>query len=106
MCDPEDLRAEADEKGVPSTAHVPQSPQLEEHVTDIETDLLWEGRPHPPRGDVPNRSSFLDYGDGEGEPQDQATPFHSQATRQLRLQSSSNSNSNSRTVSLRVSPST
>uniref|UniRef100_A0AAZ3NZL0 C-type lectin domain-containing protein n=1 Tax=Oncorhynchus tshawytscha TaxID=74940 RepID=A0AAZ3NZL0_ONCTS len=104
MCDPEDLRAEADEKGVPSTAHVPQSPQLEEHVTDIETDLLWEGRPHPPRGDVPNRRPFLDYGDGEGEPQDQATPFHSQATRQLRLQGNSNSNSNSRTVSLRVSP--
>lgn len=102
MCDPEDLRVEEDEKRVPSTAHVPQSPQLEEHVTDIETDLLWESRPHPPRGDVPNRRPFLDYGDGEGEPQDQAqaTQFHSQATRQLRLQGSSNSNSNSRTVSL------
>ncbi|XP_071200823.1 FRAS1-related extracellular matrix protein 1b [Salvelinus alpinus] len=98
MCDPEDLRVEEDEKGVPSTAHVPQSPQLEEHGTDFETDLLWESRPHPPRGDVPNRRPFLDYGDGEGEPQDQATQFHSQATRQLRLQGGSNSNSNSRTV--------
>ncbi|XP_056271072.1 uncharacterized protein LOC130194202 [Pseudoliparis swirei] len=38
-------------------------------VTDIEAELLWQNRPHPPRGDVPNRRPYLDY--GEVEPQDQ-----------------------------------
>ncbi|KAL1023166.1 hypothetical protein UPYG_G00037220 [Umbra pygmaea] len=65
-CDPEDLRVGDDE------TRAPQLPQPEEeHVTDIQTDLLWESRPHPPRGDVPNRRPFLDSEDGDGEPRDQ-----------------------------------
>ncbi|KAM7012171.1 LOW QUALITY PROTEIN: FRAS1-related extracellular matrix protein 1b [Tautogolabrus adspersus] len=78
-CDPDDLRVEEDEKRLPLP--LPPPPRLpdpprpkeeEDPVTDIEAELLWENQPHPPRGDVPNRRPYLDY--GEGEPQDQAAP--------------------------------
>lgn len=68
-CDPEDLKI------------VPPPPQLpvpspgeedEDGVTEIDAELLWESQPHPPRGDVPGRRPYLDY--GEVEPQDQAVP--------------------------------
>ncbi|XP_067452176.1 FRAS1-related extracellular matrix protein 1b isoform X1 [Thunnus thynnus] len=83
-CDPDDLRVEEDEKRPlppppppPPPPHLPEPPQPEEEdpVTDIEAELLWENQPHPPRGDVPNRRPYLDY--GEGEPQDQAAPSYS-----------------------------
>ncbi|KAJ7993225.1 hypothetical protein DPEC_G00270240 [Dallia pectoralis] len=94
-CDPEDLRVEeGEEEGdEEKEKQAPQPPQPEEDsVTDIQTDLPREIWPHPPRGDVPDRRPFPDYGDGEGEPRDQE---HSQVTRQLRVQGSG---SNSRTV--------
>ncbi|KAM3619849.1 uncharacterized protein V6R79_014624 [Siganus canaliculatus] len=83
-CDPDDLRVEEDEKGLPAPLPppsppphlpVPPRPEEEDPVTDIEAELLWENQPHPPRGDVPNRRPFLDYGDGD--PQDQAAPSDS-----------------------------
>lgn len=57
----------------------PPRPEEEEEdpVTDIEAELLWDSQPHPPRGDVPNRRPYLDY--GEEEPQDQAAPSYSHA---------------------------
>uniref|UniRef100_A0A3P8XA33 C-type lectin domain-containing protein n=1 Tax=Esox lucius TaxID=8010 RepID=A0A3P8XA33_ESOLU len=88
-CDPEDLRVEEGEK------QAPRPPQPEEDsVTEIQTDLLRESWPHPPRGDVPDRRPYPDYGDGKTEPRDQA---HSQTTRPLRTQGS---RGNGRTVSL------
>ncbi|XP_053178655.1 FRAS1-related extracellular matrix protein 1b [Scomber japonicus] len=78
-CDPDDLRVEEDEKRLPPPPPPPPPPHLpepeEDPVTDIEAELLWENQPHPPRGDVPNRRPYLDY--GEGEPQDQAAPSYS-----------------------------
>ncbi|XP_049444192.1 FRAS1-related extracellular matrix protein 1b [Epinephelus fuscoguttatus] len=76
-CDPDDLRVEEDEKRLPPPHPPPRlpeppKPEEEDPVTDIEAELLWESQPHPPRGDVPNRRAYLDY--GEGEPQDQAVP--------------------------------
>lgn len=71
-CDPELLRVEEDEKHLPAP-HLPPLPgqeEVEDPVTDIEAELLWENQPHPPRGDVPNRRADLDYGDRD--PQDQA----------------------------------
>ncbi|KAM4629862.1 FRAS1-related extracellular matrix protein 1b [Polymixia lowei] len=78
-CDPEDLRVEEEEKRSLLPPRVPPSPrprskeeeEEEDPVTDIEAELLWENPPPPPRGDVPHRRSYLDY----GEPQDQA-PSH------------------------------
>uniref|UniRef100_A0A3B5APF7 FRAS1-related extracellular matrix protein 1-like n=1 Tax=Stegastes partitus TaxID=144197 RepID=A0A3B5APF7_9TELE len=57
-CDPEDLKVEADQR---PPGNPPGSPPLlpeedQDPVTDIEAELLWENHPHPPRGDVPNRS--------------------------------------------------
>ncbi|KAM3876288.1 FRAS1-related extracellular matrix protein 1b [Diretmus argenteus] len=78
-CDPEDLRVEEDEARAPPPAPRPSQPprpeEEEDLVTDIEAELLWENQPHPPRGDVPHRRPYLDY--GEGEPQDQAAPSYS-----------------------------
>ncbi|XP_036971006.1 FRAS1-related extracellular matrix protein 1b isoform X3 [Acanthopagrus latus] len=82
-CDPDDLRVEEDEKRFPAPPpHPPRLPdpprpeEEEDPVTDIEAELVWENQPHPPRGDVPNRRPFLDYGDGD--PQDQAAHSYSQ----------------------------
>ncbi|XP_070816237.1 FRAS1-related extracellular matrix protein 1b [Chaetodon trifascialis] len=76
-CDPDDLRVEEDKKLLPAPPRLPDPPGPEEEdpVTDIEAELLWENQPHPPRGDVPNRRPYLDY--GEGDPQDQAAPAYS-----------------------------
>uniref|UniRef100_A0A3Q1IU48 C-type lectin domain-containing protein n=1 Tax=Anabas testudineus TaxID=64144 RepID=A0A3Q1IU48_ANATE len=77
-CDPEDLWLDQDEKRLlsPPPPLLPEPPSLEEDpVIDIEAELLWENQPHPPRGDVPNRRPYLDY--GEGIPQDQAAPSYS-----------------------------
>ncbi|KAF1385246.1 hypothetical protein PFLUV_G00105740 [Perca fluviatilis] len=77
-CDPDDLRVDEDNKQLPlpplpPLLRLPDPPRPEEDpVTDIEAELLWENQPHPPRGDVPNRRPYLDYGDGE--PQDQPAP--------------------------------
>ncbi|KAM6939195.1 FRAS1-related extracellular matrix protein 1b [Lycodopsis pacificus] len=75
-CDPDDLNVEEDETRLlprpPPPPPPPPRPKEEDAVTDIEAELLWENRPHPPRGDVPNRRPYLDY--GEGEPQDQPAP--------------------------------
>ncbi|XP_068447643.1 FRAS1-related extracellular matrix protein 1b isoform X2 [Clinocottus analis] len=76
-CDPDDLKEEEDETRLPPfppPPGLPDPPSLkgEDAVTDIEAELLWENPPHPPRGDVPNRRPYLDY--GEGDPQDQAAP--------------------------------
>ncbi|XP_035863594.1 FRAS1-related extracellular matrix protein 1b [Sander lucioperca] len=79
-CDPDDLRVDEDRKRLPlphppppPPPRLPDPPRPEEDpVTDIEAELLWENQPHPPRGDVPNRRPYLDYGDGE--PQDQPAP--------------------------------
>ncbi|XP_034035201.1 FRAS1-related extracellular matrix protein 1b [Thalassophryne amazonica] len=81
-CLPDDLRVEEAEGRSP-----PSHPEVdhEDPVTDIEAKLLWENRPHPPRGDVPHRRSDLDYVEGEVEPQDQVAPsfihIHPQNTR-------------------------
>lgn len=77
-CDPDDLKGEEDEKHLPAP---PRPEKDDDPVTDIEAELLWENQPHPPRGDVPNRRPYLDY--GEGEPQDQAAPGHIHYHRQL-----------------------
>lgn len=87
-CDPDDLKVDEDQKRpppLPPPPRLPEPPRPEEEddpVTDIEAELLWENQPHPPRGDVPHRRPFLDYGDGD--PQDQAAPgsAHSHAYRQ------------------------
>ncbi|XP_034438389.1 FRAS1-related extracellular matrix protein 1-like isoform X1 [Hippoglossus hippoglossus] len=74
-CDPDELVV--DEGGKPPPPRLPDPPRPEEDedpVTDIEAELMWENQPHPPRGDVPNRRPYLDY--GEREPQDQAGPGH------------------------------
>ncbi|XP_074492745.1 FRAS1-related extracellular matrix protein 1b isoform X1 [Sebastes fasciatus] len=76
-CNPDDLRVEEDVTRLspsppPPRLLDPPGPEEEDPVTDIEAELLWENQPHPPRGDVPNRRPYLDY--GEGEPQDQANP--------------------------------
>lgn len=83
-CDPDDLKVEEDERRLPAPplppARLPDPPrpaeEEEDPVTDIEAELLWENQPHPPRGDVPNRRPYLDYGDGE--PQDQAARSYGQ----------------------------
>ncbi|XP_070688078.1 FRAS1-related extracellular matrix protein 1b [Pempheris klunzingeri] len=81
-CDPDDLRVEDDQRRLPapppSPPRLPDPPRPEEDppVTDIEAELLWENQPHPPRGDVPNRRTYLDYGEG-GDPQDQPAPGYS-----------------------------
>nr|XP_020516851.1 FRAS1-related extracellular matrix protein 1-like [Labrus bergylta] len=85
-CDPDDLRVEEEEKRLPPP-RLPDPPRLREEedpVTDIEAELLWENQPHPPRGDVPNRRPYLDY--GEGEPQDQAAPGYTHIHPQSRQQ--------------------
>jgi len=72
-CNPDDLKVEEDGTRLPPLPPGlpdPPRPKEEDAVTDIEAELLWENRPHPPRGDVPNRRPYLDY--GEVEPQDQA----------------------------------
>ncbi|XP_070764752.1 FRAS1-related extracellular matrix protein 1b [Enoplosus armatus] len=76
-CDPDDLRVEEDQRRLPAPPRLPDPlrPEVEDPVTDIEAELLWENQPHPPRGDVPNRRPYLDY--GEGEPQDQAASSYS-----------------------------
>ncbi|XP_040896305.1 FRAS1-related extracellular matrix protein 1b isoform X2 [Toxotes jaculatrix] len=94
-CDPEDL-VEKDKKQLPPPPRLPDPPRPEEEdtVTDIEAELLWENQPHPPRGDVPNRRPYLDY--GEGEPQDQAAPSYSNIhyhSRQLPRTSTGNTGS-------------
>lgn len=61
-----------DDKQLPAPPVLPDPPSEEDLVTGIEAELLWENQPHPPRGDVPNRRLYLDY--GEGIPQDQAAP--------------------------------
>lgn len=71
-CDPDDLRVEEDELRPPQP---PPRPEEQDLVTDIEAELLWEAQPHPPRGDVPNRRPYLDYGGGD--PQDQPVPSYS-----------------------------
>ncbi|XP_068174802.1 FRAS1-related extracellular matrix protein 1b [Antennarius striatus] len=74
-CDPDDLRVEEGEKGLPSPPpHLPDPPTMEEEdpIIDIEAELVWENQPHPPRGDVPNRRPYQDYRDGDL--QDQAAP--------------------------------
>lgn len=83
-CDPDDLTVDEDERRFPAPPphHPPRLPdpprpeEEEDPVTDIEAELVWENQPHPPRGDVPNRRPFLDYGDGD--PQDQAAHSYSQ----------------------------
>lgn len=83
-CDPDDLMVDEDERRFPAPPphpppRLPDPPRPEEEedpVTDIEAELVWENQPHPPRGDVPNRRPFLDYGDGD--PQDQAAHSYSQ----------------------------
>ncbi|XP_035502757.2 FRAS1-related extracellular matrix protein 1b isoform X2 [Scophthalmus maximus] len=83
-CDPGDLVEEGG-KRLPPPARLPDPParpeeeeeeeeEEEDPVTDIEAELLWENPSHPPRGDVPNRPPFLDYG---AEPQDQAAASYS-----------------------------
>uniref|UniRef100_A0A3Q3MFJ2 Fras1 related extracellular matrix 1b n=1 Tax=Mastacembelus armatus TaxID=205130 RepID=A0A3Q3MFJ2_9TELE len=76
-CDPDDLRVEEDKKSPPAPPPgLPDPPMPEEDpVTDIEAELLWENQPHPPRGDVPNRQPYLDY--GEAQPQDQGGSSYS-----------------------------
>ncbi|KAM9365122.1 FRAS1-related extracellular matrix protein 1b [Pholidichthys leucotaenia] len=71
-CDPNDLKVEEQQQPPPLPV-LPDPPQTEEEedpVTDIEAELLWQNKPSPPRGDVPNRRLYLQY--GEVEPQDQA----------------------------------
>ncbi|TMS20502.1 hypothetical protein E3U43_006995 [Larimichthys crocea] len=81
-CDPDDLRVEDDEKRLPAPPRFPDPPrpekeeEVEDPVTDIEAELLWENQPQPPRGDVPNRRPYLDY--GVQDPQDQAASSYSQ----------------------------
>lgn len=81
-CDPDDLRVEDDEKRLPAPPRLPDPPrpekeeEVEDPVTDIEAELLWENQPQPPRGDVPNRRPYLDY--GVQDPQDQAASSYSQ----------------------------
>lgn len=77
-CDPEDLKIDLPPLPPPPPPQhpVPRPPPEEEEdedrVTEIDAELLWENQPHPPRGDVPHRRPYLDY--GEVEPQDQAVP--------------------------------
>ncbi|KAM9831469.1 FRAS1-related extracellular matrix protein 1b [Neosynchiropus ocellatus] len=70
LCDPDDLKVEEDLRRPPPRPPAPSRPEEQDRVTDIEAELMWESQPHPPRGDVPNRRTFLD--DVEGAPQDQA----------------------------------
>ncbi|XP_062419236.1 FRAS1-related extracellular matrix protein 1b [Pungitius pungitius] len=77
-CDQEDLMVEQDRTQRPPLPPPPPpptdppGPKEEDIIADIEAELLWENRPPPPRGDVPNRSLYPGY--GEEEPQDQAAP--------------------------------
>ncbi|KAM6922004.1 FRAS1-related extracellular matrix protein 1b [Xenentodon cancila] len=75
-CDPENVKVD-DHSPPPPRLPEPLEPDVDlegDPVTDIEAELLWENRPHPPRGDVPNRQPFLDL--REAEPQDQAAPSY------------------------------
>ncbi|KAM4575435.1 FRAS1-related extracellular matrix protein 1b [Fundulus diaphanus] len=74
-CDPDDLKMAPPPPPPPQLPDPPPSTHPEgdmegDPVTDIEAELLWEDQPHPPRGDVPDRQAYLNY--GEVEPQDQA----------------------------------
>uniref|UniRef100_A0A3Q3W4W6 Calx-beta domain-containing protein n=1 Tax=Mola mola TaxID=94237 RepID=A0A3Q3W4W6_MOLML len=60
-CDPDNLKVEEDRKQLPASPRLPDPPRPgeedeEDPVTNIEAELLWENQPHPPRGDVPNRT--------------------------------------------------
>nr|XP_040040685.1 FRAS1-related extracellular matrix protein 1b isoform X1 [Gasterosteus aculeatus aculeatus] len=86
-CDPDDLMVEDRTQRPPlpppppPPPTYPPRPKEEDVIADIEAELLWENRPHPPRGDVPNRRHYPDY--GEGDPQDQAAPGDHSHDRQL-----------------------
>ncbi|KAM6962497.1 FRAS1-related extracellular matrix protein 1b [Aplochiton taeniatus] len=78
-CVPEDLQVEEDEERSITAPLVPPhlpSGAKEDPVTEIETELLWESQPLYPRGDVPERSSYLDH--SKVDPQHQAAPRLSQ----------------------------
>ncbi|XP_058617699.1 FRAS1-related extracellular matrix protein 1b isoform X1 [Onychostoma macrolepis] len=83
-CHPDELIVEEDEKQHPvqSPPHVPEPepPLLEEYTPDPRTGILWEN--YPPRGDVPYRTHFSHYSDGEHQDQE---IFHSLGQRQLRI---------------------
>ncbi|XP_067085731.1 FRAS1-related extracellular matrix protein 1b [Osmerus mordax] len=90
-CDPDDLKVEEHEREAPPPAPPrtaapppPRPAQTEEGgdgdlLTDIQTELFWESRPHPPRGDVPDRRPFLDLDDGQL--RDQAAPGYTSVHR-------------------------
>ncbi len=83
-CNPDELIVEEDEKHHPvqSLPHVPEPepPLLEEYTPDPRAGILWEN--YPPRGDVPYRTHFSHYSDGEHQDQE---IFHSLGQRQLRI---------------------
>ncbi|XP_016317746.1 FRAS1-related extracellular matrix protein 1b [Sinocyclocheilus anshuiensis] len=83
-CNPDELIVEEDEKqhSFQSPPHVPEPepPLLEEYTPDPRTGILWEN--YPPRGDVPYRTHFSHYSDGEHQDHE---IFHSPGQRQLRI---------------------
>ncbi|XP_016295777.1 FRAS1-related extracellular matrix protein 1-like [Sinocyclocheilus anshuiensis] len=83
-CNPDELIVEEDEKQHPfqnpPRIPEPEPPLLEEYTPDPRSGVLWEN--YPPRGDVPYRTHFSHY--SEGEHQDQEA-FHSPGQRQLRF---------------------
>ncbi|KAL1251392.1 hypothetical protein QQF64_019188 [Cirrhinus molitorella] len=83
-CNPDDLIVDEDEKQPPfqSPPRVPEPepPLLEEYTPDPRSGILWEN--YPPRGDVPYRTHFSHY--SEGEHQDQEA-FRNLGQRQLRI---------------------
>ncbi|XP_026054147.1 FRAS1-related extracellular matrix protein 1-like [Carassius auratus] len=83
-CHPDELIVEGDERQHPfrSPPHVPEPepPLLEEYTPDPRTGILWEN--YPPRGDVPYRTHFSHYSDGEHQDQE---ILHSLGQRQRRI---------------------